>query len=358
MKEIKAIVSAHEQIKESGLSAALATLVRLEGSSYRRMGARMLVKEDGHYVGGISGGCLEGDALRRAQKAIIQKRAGIITYDTTRTDGHELGIGLGCNGIIDVLFSPLIPDDIFNPVNVLSGIVTTRTPAVIVTITSNRNRQDLLGKSLLYQNENQFLEQFFIPGLASSVLKDIHRCLQEKSSINKHYGADEETRVFIEFIAPQLHLVIYGGHHDVISMVKVADELGWKTTVVMNLLKADKSLFASAGKILDRNDPRQPVHDEYCAAILMSHDYKTDQENLERLIDSQAFYIGVLGPRSRTEKMYTAFDSASIHLSKKQREKIFSPAGLDIGATTPEEIALSIAAEIKTCASGRKGMPL
>lgn len=358
MKEIRAIVSAYEKIKSGGHPAALATLVRLEGSSYRRMGARMLVFDDGQFVGGISGGCLEGDALLRAQKTIIQQKASIVTYDTTRTDGHQIGIGLGCNGIIDVLFSPLLPDVLHNPVAILSGIVENRQPAVMVTITRDNKRKELLGKSYLYSRPVEFLKDFLISEIAQAVLADIQTCLHRKNSLSSHYGADQETSVFIEFIAPQIHLVIYGGHHDVISMVKVADELGWKTTVVMNLLKADKNLFALAGKLQDRHDPDQPISDEYCAAILMSHDYKTDYENLERLLGCPAFYIGILGPRSRTEKMYAKFAESGIQPAKTDIEKIFSPAGLDIGAATPEEIALSIAAEISTRASGRKGMHL
>src|SRR5437870_12934040 len=116
MKEIRSIINAYNKIDFTSVKAALATVVRVEGSSYRRTGARMLVLDNGTYLGGISGGCLEGDALRRAQKAIIQDKPSIITYDTTQDDGHQIGVGLGCNGIIDVLFMPLHNEDENNPV--------------------------------------------------------------------------------------------------------------------------------------------------------------------------------------------------------------------------------------------------
>src|SRR5579859_776057 len=106
MKELRAIVRAYQSIDLSRTGAALVTLVRVEGSSYRRAGARMLVLDDGVYLGGISGGCLEGDALRRAQKAIALRRPSIVTYDTTQDDEYQIGAGLGCKGIIDVLFTP------------------------------------------------------------------------------------------------------------------------------------------------------------------------------------------------------------------------------------------------------------
>src|SRR5215510_14000934 len=119
MKEIKAIVIAYSSIDFLKNKAALATVVRVEGSSYRRTGARMLVLDNGTYLGGISGGCLEGDALRRAQKAIASNKASVITYDTTQDDDRQIGVGLGCNGIIDVLFTPLSPMDEKNAVKIL-----------------------------------------------------------------------------------------------------------------------------------------------------------------------------------------------------------------------------------------------
>src|SRR5215207_9247349 len=104
MKEIQDIVQAYDQAMKSGKKAALATVVQVIGSSYRRPGARMLVTEDGQLTGAISGGCLEGDALRKAQLVITQQHPMLVTYDTTDEDDAKLGVGLGCNGIIHILF--------------------------------------------------------------------------------------------------------------------------------------------------------------------------------------------------------------------------------------------------------------
>src|ERR1700744_6401561 len=123
MKEIKAIISAYDKLDKQHSRAALATVVRVEGSSYRRTGARMLVTDDGVWVGGISGGCLEGDALKRARIAIVRAEPSLITYDTTDDDAYQIGVGLGCNGIIDVLFTPLHFGDNNNPVEVLKSCV-------------------------------------------------------------------------------------------------------------------------------------------------------------------------------------------------------------------------------------------
>src|SRR5882757_1075035 len=107
MKEIKAIIKAYDEADKTAVKLALATVVRVEGSSYRRTGARMLVMDNGVWIGGISGGCLEGDALKRSRLAIKNSRSTLITYDTTEDDAYQIGVGLGCNGIIDVLFTPL-----------------------------------------------------------------------------------------------------------------------------------------------------------------------------------------------------------------------------------------------------------
>ncbi|HEV8083172.1 MAG TPA: XdhC family protein, partial [Chitinophagaceae bacterium] len=136
MKEIKAIISAYGKIDKATTSAALATVVRVEGSSYRRTGARMLVMDDGIWVGGISGGCLEGDALKRARLAIAKSVASLITYDTTEDDANQIGVGLGCNGVIDVLFTPLDFSDKNNPVEILKACTEApRQTQILITIT-------------------------------------------------------------------------------------------------------------------------------------------------------------------------------------------------------------------------------
>src|ERR1700722_13877534 len=126
MKEIKAIIHAYDLLDKNTPRAALATVVRVEGSSYRRTGARMLVTDDGIWVGGISGGCLEGDALKRARLAISKLEPSLITYDTTEEDAYQIGVGLGCNGIIDVLFTPLDFNNKNNPVELLKSCLASR----------------------------------------------------------------------------------------------------------------------------------------------------------------------------------------------------------------------------------------
>lgn len=357
MKEIKAIIDTYNQIDFSTTRAALATVSRVEGSSYRRAGARMLVLDDGSYVGGISGGCLEGDALRRAQKAIALGKPSIVTYDTTQDDNHQVGVGLGCNGIIDVLFTPLQANDPLNPVHQLSGIVDTRTIRLAITVTAGAD--GLLGRMFLFTDAAHFAQNFPVPALVPNLLQDMESTLQQGQSQTGTYTAGDATlQVFIELVQPATQLVIFGGNYDIYPLVRIGAELGWHTTVVMNTAKADKSLFALASKVLHHKGEDQPAIDAHSAVVLMAHDFATDSANFEAMLQTDAAYIGLLGPRKRTQKMLDAMAAAGKPLSDTDWQRVFTPAGLDIGAVTPEEIALSIAAEIRTHFSGRRGMPL
>jgi xanthine dehydrogenase accessory factor len=344
MKEIRTIVNAYNSINFASTKAALATVVRVEGSSYRRAGARMLVLDDGTYLGGISGGCLEGDALRRAQKGITLHRSSVITYDTTQDDDYQIGVGLGCEGIIDVLFTPLHPEDPANPLRILAGLTNTRQPEILLTITGAPD-PGLLGQTL-----TDATVQF--PHLSGQLHADIQESLKDRSSRVMEYG---DIKLFIEVILPAIHIVVYGGNYDIRTLLNQAKEVGWDSTVVLNTTRADKSLVASATTILDKNGPQTPVTDDYTAVLLMSHDYRTDTANLQKVLPSAASYIGLLGPRKRADKIFDALAAEGHPLSETDQHRIYAPAGLDIGAATPEEIALSILAEVRSHFSGRNG---
>lgn len=368
MKELRSIIQAYRSIDFSKTRAALATVVRVEGSSYRRAGARMLVLDDGTYLGGISGGCLEGDALRRAQKGIALQRPSVITYDTTQDDDYQVGVGLGCNGIIDVLFTPLAPSDPANHLNILSSLTVIREPAVVVSITDCPAQIPALGQALLYTTDETFLQSFALHDIAPAVLRDIKNSLAGQGSQTISYTlAGAPVKVFIEVILPATHIVAFGGNHDIHTLVRQAKELGWDSTVVMNPAKASKELSATATRLLDpANAPLAATPsgssggliDPYTAILLMAHDYKTDLHNLQDALLTQASYIGLLGPRKRAEKMKKALAAEGHPLTAADQQRLYAPAGLDIGAATPEEIALSILAEIRSHFAGRQGMPL
>src|ERR1700709_2472136 len=142
MKEINDIIRAFDEAQQQGSQTALATVVHVDGSSYRRPGAGMLVTDEGQLTGAISGGCLEGDALRKALYVMNQQKSMLVTYDTMDEDDARMGIGLGSNGMIQVLIEPVDTANPHHPIALLKAIAATRQKAVLVTLFSLQNRKD------------------------------------------------------------------------------------------------------------------------------------------------------------------------------------------------------------------------
>lgn len=360
MKEIKQIVEAYQKIDFSQNRAALATVVRVEGSSYRRTGARMLVMESGEWIGGISGGCLEGDALKKARLAMSQNKATLITYDTSDDDPYQIGVGLGCNGIIDVLITPLDPQNELNAVSQIRHCLDQRSPNVILTVTAlNKVNETIhLGQVFRFDSPEYFDKTFPLEAIKEQVTKEIQAALADTKSVSQAYTlADGLTiSLFIEVIPPAIQLYVFGSNYDVYPMVRMAKELGWKVIVICNPNKMHPSLFTTADAVMPKD--YVPTVDKYTAAISMCHDYETDYRNLQTLLKTNISYIGLLGPKKRTVKMYDRMQEEGNPITPENENRIYSPVGLDIGANTPEEIALSVCAEIRTNFSGRDAIKL
>ena len=359
MKEIKAIISAYDKVDKAANQAALATVVRVEGSSYRRMGARMLVLDNGIWVGGISGGCLEGDALKRARLAISKAEPSLITYDTTEDDAYQIGVGLGCNGIIDVLFTPLNFEDKNNPVEILKRCVTAnRQTLVLITITGGEGEWPHIkpGGAIQYHGleslrvfENATLET----QLHGAIIGQVESGKSTPWQIELPGG--KKLSVFIEILLPDIHLVLMGHQYDIYPLARLAKEIGWPVTVVSNPLKVNVTFSGMVDAVIGYEKLNEINIDQYTAVVLMAHDYKTDKMNLPKAIGTSAFYIGLLGPRVRSEKMFNELAAEGKPVNEQNMARIYAPAGLDIGAISPEEIALSIVAEIKTVFAKREG---
>ena len=360
MKELKAIIEAYDKIDFSKNKAALATVVRVEGSSYRRTGARMLVMESGEWIGGISGGCLEGDTLKKAWLAMTQNKPTLITYDTSDDDPYQIGVGLGCNGIIDVLITPLNPENPNNAILQIKNHLENRTPNVVVTVIGlNKNLENIkLGDVFRFDNEAYFKSVFPSQLADNQLLSDIYFCLKNLRSLPKTYELADGTKLklFIEILPPAVHLILFGTNYDIYPLVRIAKEIGWKVSVICNPQKVHTSLFQTADEVLPKDF--EPTIDDYTVAVLMSHDYKNDYKNLQKLLKSNAKYIGMLGPAKRNRKMYDRMAEEGTPISEADLTRIYNPAGLDIGATTPEEIAISIIAEIRAFFGKRDGSSL
>ncbi len=359
MKEIKAIINAYDKLNKATTQAALATVVKVEGSSYRRTGARMLVMDDGVWVGGISGGCLEGDALKRARMAITKSVSSLVTYDTTEDDAHQIGVGLGCNGIIDVLFTPLDFENKKNPVEILkSSIEMNRQLHILLTITSiEGDWKNIQGGEVIKYEDAKSLAVFNNPGFEKQLIEKINQQVEKSKSAPFDFELSNEKKlsVFVEILLPEVHLVLMGHQYDVYPTARLAKEMGWRVTIVSNPLKIGVDLAKTTHAVLAAENFMDIPFDNLTAIVLMSHDYKTDKTNLPKALKTATPYIAMLGPRVRSEKIFKELEEENILIRQEDMERIYAPAGLDIGALSPEEIALSLLAEIKAVLSKREG---
>jgi xanthine dehydrogenase accessory factor len=357
MKDQKAIVEAYRQLDLNSQKAALATVVKVRGSSYRSPGARMLITDSGKWIGSISGGCLEGDALRKARQVMLDKKPRTVTYDTREESNQNLGIGLGCNGVIDVLLEPLELNAKENPIIIFESLLNSKTAIAVATIFNSKNHN---GEKLIVTIDGQTQSSFSNETLAKAVSDDLQNIFQSNASFAKNYKIDnEEIEIFLELIQPVVSLLIFGGGFDARPVSQLAKSLGWNVSVTDECVAHIAPIFFPTAdqlslcsrEFIDRDFDITP----YTACVLMSHNYEYDRDVLKKLLKSDTPYIGILGPRKRFDKMLDEFSRDGITLSADDLHRIHSPIGLDIGAEAPDEIAVSIIAEVQGKFSNRSG---
>ncbi|WP_209328795.1 XdhC family protein [Lunatimonas salinarum] len=359
MKEIKEIINAFEEAQRIGEQTALATVVKVDGSSYRRPGARMLVTENGMLTGAISGGCLEGDALKKAQFVMFKKQSMVVTYDTTDDDDAKFGVGLGCNGIIHILIEPIDPLSEQHPINLLKKLTGGRQDHVLVTFFDlNNKREPQIGTCLAYNNQDGYVTGIKIPH-REALEEDIQSVWKDRHSLIVEYGAEAPITAFIEWVPAHLSLVIVGAGNDAIPLSRLAHVLGWEITLIDGrATQATRGRFPSVDHIhvvTAADAPPLIPKDSRTAVVLMTHNFNYDLAVMKGILPLKIAYLGVLGPKKKLEKMYESLAANSLFVAVEDKRKIFGPVGLNIHAEAPEEIALSIISEIKAVLSGGDG---
>ncbi|MGC8750977.1 XdhC family protein [Hydrotalea sp.] len=343
MKEIKDIIVAYTKACALQQHTALATVVKVEGSSYRRPGARMLVNETGEVTGAISGGCLEGDALKKALLAIHQNKNKIVVYDTTDEEDAKLGIQLGCNGIVSILFEPLpleveVPN---NPINALRNAIADRSNTGIVICGFNSNSQQHLGTT----------ELNLLPIAVQKAITDTLQIEQVNDGHIMQEWEGTQQQLFIQQVQPSIQLIIVGAGNDAIPLARMAAITGWQIILADGRkTHATSQRFPQAEQILVGKPqevvPQWPI-DTNTAIVLMTHNYNYDLAVLAELQKLPPLpYIGLLGPASKRERLLNELAEQGIEFSDDQKMNIYGPTGLNLGAETAEEIAVSIVAEI------------
>jgi len=352
MRETEAIISSYDEAKTKGNQCVLATVVHVEGSSYRAAGARMLVDEYGFMTGAISGGCLEGDALRKALLALDQNRSKLITYDTSDEDDAVIGAQLGCNGIIQVLFEPIDPGEQNNPIELLRKAEQEDQPVALVSLFNLDKTKHQVGTTLLVNHKGDITGRLDDQALYEKIKSVSQNALQKQINHFGAYQSSEDTKnAFIEIVTPPPRLVLVGAGNDARVLSRMAEVLGWDITVADGRpTHANKKRFNSCqvvvtnpGEILDNININEKT-----AFVLMTHNYNYDLSVLKLLLkEEQIPYIGILGPNKKYRRMLDDLRAEGITLSDEQFDKIYAPVGLQLGAETPAEIGLSILPEIQ-----------
>ncbi|MCQ6956747.1 XdhC family protein [Mucilaginibacter aquariorum] len=363
MKELQDIVKAFDHAQIAGKQTALATVVHVEGSSYRRAGARMIVTDDGQLTGAISGGCLEGDALRKARLVMAQQKPILVTYDTTDEDDAKLGVGLGCNGIIHILIEPIDPSSSNNPIALFKQFLSKREPVVLVTIfTLNDKQAAQPGTCALMNKDEQVTGVFPDSTIEDAVLIDAKDVLKNGNSVTKTYIYEDRFTCFIELLRAAVSLIVVGAGNDAIPLTKLAAVLGWQITVIdgrSNYIIPER--FPLADKLIvtkPDNALSKLSLDNRTVFVLMTHNYNYDMAMLKQLLPLQLPYIGALGPKKRLNRILDELREEGVNITDEQLESIYGPAGLDVGSENSEEIALSIIAEIQAVLTKRNGSSL
>jgi xanthine dehydrogenase accessory factor len=354
MSELDDVLAALEA--PGGGTAALATIVAVRGSTYRREGARLVVPADASRpsVGNISGGCLEGDVANRARDVLATGRPVLVSFDLTADDEAVWGWGLGCNGAIDVFVEPAAEAARFaaamrtaiaeqRPLALATVVAGGRAGARMV-VHGDGGRQGTLGDTAADDE---------VAGLAA-------RALTESRSYTVTLASG--WRVFVEALVPPPRLVVCGAGHDAIPLVEFGARLGWRVEVVDDRrAMLDRARFPQAARLVHSQAGEAAgavAVDGRTNVVVMSHNFLRDKAYLQSFLGSGVPYLGMLGPRARLERLVAELRSEGVEVSPAHLEVVRGPAGLDIGADGPEQIAWAIVAEVLAAANGAPGGPL
>ncbi len=338
MKEIQEILKKISELQPDE-KAVLATVVDVQGSSYRLPGAKMLILESGETFGIVSGGCLEADVLERAKKVLETNEPQVFTYDTTDDLDSVFSMNMGCRGIVRILLESISNqylDFLINSFEKKKGVS-------LVFLAP----EDQIGRRVYFSEDSVRGEQ---------IEKDyLETLISGQSRIGKY----NDWEFFFERIKPPLDLTVFGAGADAVPLMKIAKNLGWRVNVVDHREKVlTKERFPNADEIIisrPEDLSENIAIGENSVVVLMTHNYEHDKHILRHLLKTDAKYIGALGPKRRTENILQELTEEGLNFSEEDLSKLYAPVGLDIGADTPEGIALSIVAEIQAVLKDRTG---
>lgn len=336
MSELRQILELWREVRENGEEICLATVVGVEGSSYRKPGARMLLASSGRRTGTISGGCLEAEVQKKA-RWLTESGSTVQRYSSFFDEDSEMPYGLGCGGTISLLLERGACAE--RVLAALEESLELRRSFVFVSVI-DANTPELVGTRFMLAENGEVLFESRVPGEAIALAQ---QALSERRSMWRQ----GEISIFAEYVAPRPGLYVIGAGDDAQPLVEFADKLGWHTTIIDGRSHlATRERFPLADRVLVLKSIGDLALTDRDAAVILTHSYEQDRAALRALLPRELAYLGILGPRRRTERLLAEV-SLDIGLTIEECfARLHAPVGLDIGAKDPTSIALAITAEI------------
>ena len=335
--------------RAAGEPLVLATVYETAGSTYSKAGHRILLAANGDYRGLVSGGCLEGDLAERARGVVATARAVAVTYDLRDSADDLWGLGVGCNGLLRVFLQPLLPANDYQPFKAIAERLAGTRAAGFATVIES-DRPDLaVGATAVVDDSSEGVFGADVAG--TELLRAAGRGAMQRGAAR--LSTERGCRILCAPLHAIPKLLVLGAGLDAIPLVGMAAELGWFVTVADHrpghlarggFERAERAVLVEPGKLA----ASLPLRD-FDAIVVMSHHLATDRKYLAELAAAPTRYLGVLGPRARRDRLLNDLADTAPRLG----ERLKGPVGLDIGADSPESIALSILAELQSTLSTR-----
>jgi xanthine dehydrogenase accessory factor len=347
-KETAEILARLADLKAAGRRAALATVVHIVGSAYRRPGAKFLIEETGETLGSVSGGCLEADVREIAKRVLEAGTPSLRHYQTGADEDMVWGLGLGCNGSVDVFVQTATEGPLAERTGDLRQLLTGDAPVAVLTVVDVGEGGENAGAILLLGPDGTVRGSLGIPDLDRLGAERAAALVPTgRSSLQTLAGRE----VFCEVLPPPPHLLVCGAGDDARPLVDYAADAGFRVTLFDHrpALLAAEDFPQAAQRVLAR--PDDPAIDlppaDHSLAVVKAHSLAIDREWARRLLAAGVPYIGMLGPRARTESILR-------DLGTDGEGRVYGPVGLDLGADGPRQVALAIVAELLAFLAGRE----
>jgi len=332
---------------QQGRASALAVVTQIRGSSYRRPGAKLLIEEDGGIVGGVSGGCLEEDVRQQGLAVLVGGRARVLHYDTSDDETRVWGLGLGCDGEVDLVVLPISPAAALGPWAQVRRLLDGDLAIVLATFAEAGAGGGVLVTDGSARLVDGLGEETAADDVETAALIALRRGRSRLQTVGKR-------QVFADVLLPPPKLLVCGAGEDARPLVALAASVGFRVIVADHrAAHLTAELLPEAQRLILRRaeEAGEIPTDADTYAIVKTHSLKEDIAWVRRLIRTEVPYVGILGPRARTRRILE-------EVAAEGDDRVFGPVGLDLGADGAEQVSVSAVAELLAARARREPVHL